>query len=612
MQSRNTKKVCVALVIFFIIMQSMIILPSIVLANENSDMPKITYNAHLKNSGWDKTYKNASNEQALKVQTPSTKDIVGTVGEARRMEALEINIDAPKGVTIKYRAHVRNYGWMSWVTADNKVNTNFVGTTGEAKRMEALQIVAEGPEDYDIKYRAHVEDYGWLSWITAGKSIDTATTQKGTYAGTTGEAKRIEAIQIVIVKTEDAKNRDKLQQEHTHQYTQWETINAPTCTKLGLEKRVCKVCGKVETQTMQALHSLKESMIRAEEKDVNATCTRRGQEHYVCKYCGDDFFNLTPALGHEWSEEFIVDKEATCAENGVKSIHCTREGCMEKRNEQVISATGHNWIETHQDITCTQDKMIINTCENCGEVKTQVLEKASGHSFGEYTYNNDATCTKDGTETAHCSYCDVEDVRVKIGSKKQHELVKNDDGKEATCTENGLTASKRCLHCNYVEAQTEIPAGHKWEEKYTETTCTGCKLSYVCKVCGETKPEQTVKMGTGHKWSADETKCETCGMKAPIDINYIYFVNYFVNPNEAEPFENGVYELREGRRRDDKMNEGEGSCIKIEAPKAKSGYKFKEWINAVTGEVITQDTTIVSRWKDMDKYFKPVYEKVEE
>ena len=42
---------------------------------------------------------------------------------------------------------------------------------------------------YDVYYRVHAETYGWLDWA-----------KNGEIAGTTGCAKRLECIQVVLVK----------------------------------------------------------------------------------------------------------------------------------------------------------------------------------------------------------------------------------------------------------------------------------------------------------------------------------------------------------------------------------------------------------------------------
>jgi uncharacterized protein YjdB len=64
------------------------------------------------------------------------------------------------------------------------------GTSGESKRLEAIQIKLTGEmeEHYDVYYRVHAQSYGWLGWAKNGES-----------AGTAGQSKRLEGIQIVLV-----------------------------------------------------------------------------------------------------------------------------------------------------------------------------------------------------------------------------------------------------------------------------------------------------------------------------------------------------------------------------------------------------------------------------
>lgn len=60
-----------------------------------------------------------------------------------------------------------------------------------AKRLEAIQIQLTGEitNKYDVYYRVHAQSYGWLGWAKNGES-----------AGTEGKAKRLEAIEIKLVK----------------------------------------------------------------------------------------------------------------------------------------------------------------------------------------------------------------------------------------------------------------------------------------------------------------------------------------------------------------------------------------------------------------------------
>ena len=126
-----------------------------------------TYQANVEGLGW---------------MTPvSDGEVVGTTGQARRLEALVIHFDGG----IKYSAHVQNIGWQNWVYG-NEV----AGTVGQNLRMEAIRIqfVGRTEQYFDVYYRAHVQNVGWLGWAKNGEP-----------AGTAGASLRLEALQIKIV-----------------------------------------------------------------------------------------------------------------------------------------------------------------------------------------------------------------------------------------------------------------------------------------------------------------------------------------------------------------------------------------------------------------------------
>lgn len=64
--------------------------------------------------------------------------------------------------------------------------------------------------------------------------------------------------------------------------------------------------------------------------------------------------------------------------------------------------------------TCETDGVKTFTCE-CGDSYTEAIP-ATGHSFTNYVYNEDATYTADGTETAKCDKCDETDTRTAEGT----------------------------------------------------------------------------------------------------------------------------------------------------------------------------------------------------
>jgi uncharacterized protein YjdB len=113
----------------------------------------------------------------------------GTTGRALRLEALSIvGLDNLPGAGIAGQAHVQDIGWQNQVIFGNG---NYIGTKGKALRMEAIKLSLFGANSnkYNIWYRVHMQSIGWGAWV-----------KNGTVAGTVGQKRRIEAVQIIIQK----------------------------------------------------------------------------------------------------------------------------------------------------------------------------------------------------------------------------------------------------------------------------------------------------------------------------------------------------------------------------------------------------------------------------
>ena len=95
-----------------------------------------------------------------------------------------------------------------------------------------------------------------------------------------------------------------------------------------------------------------------------------------------------------------------------------------------------------------------NTCNICAETR-----KAPGHSYTQWIYNNDHTCTKDGTTTAKCDNCDSVKTVTKKGSAIGHKW------ENATCT-----TPKHCLNCGEVSGKA---LGHIYDNS-CDTDCNRC------------------------------------------------------------------------------------------------------------------------------------------
>ena len=77
---------------------------------------------------------------------------------------------------LKYRGQCEDYGWLDWVN-----DGETCGTTGQSKRLEAIQI----DSNMEIQAKAHIQDIGW---------VDYGTINKDTVIGTVGEWRRLECL----------------------------------------------------------------------------------------------------------------------------------------------------------------------------------------------------------------------------------------------------------------------------------------------------------------------------------------------------------------------------------------------------------------------------------
>ena len=110
--------------------------------------------------------------------------------------------------------------------------------------------------------------------------------------------------------------------------------------------------------------------------------------------------------------ESETDEPATGdnSENNTNSENSETPGPTETPEPHV-----HTYTESVTAATCTKDGKKTFACE-CGHTYSETI-KATGHKYGEYVYNGDATSSKDGTKTATCSVCGAEDTKTASGTK---------------------------------------------------------------------------------------------------------------------------------------------------------------------------------------------------
>ena len=144
---------------------------------------------------------------------------------------------------------------------------------------------------------------------------------------------------------------------------------------------------------------------------TSPSCTDKGSEYRTCTVCGFTETQNVDETGHDWDIDFTVDKEATCTEDGSKSIHCKK--CDAVKDSTIIPKTGHTSGETVKENvineTCTErgsyDEVVYCTvCKNEISRKT-VTVPAKGHSYDEGIVPKEPTETEPGEKLYTCQVC---------------------------------------------------------------------------------------------------------------------------------------------------------------------------------------------------------------
>ena len=117
----------------------------------------VAYSTHVQSYGW----------QADKFNGMTS----GTTGLGKRLEAIKIKVSGAYDLGVTYQTHVQTFGWGDWV-ADGDLS----GTTGQSKRLEAIRIKLTGndADKFDVYYRVHAQTFGWLGWAKNGETAGTS------------------------------------------------------------------------------------------------------------------------------------------------------------------------------------------------------------------------------------------------------------------------------------------------------------------------------------------------------------------------------------------------------------------------------------------------------
>lgn len=191
--------------------------------------------------------------------------------------------------------------------------------------------------------------------------------------------------------------------------------------------------------------------------------------------------------------EFTVNGNLP-VEDGVYTVTVIGYGS----NYKPTLAEGTLEIHKHAPADAVKENNVDSDCENaggydnvvyCTECEEELTREhfevvAIGHKYNDVIF--EANCVIGGWTERTCETCGDFQLVDKV-PELGHDMVV-DEGKEATCTETGLTEGKHCTRCDdETVIQEVIPElGHNWKDATTEVPKT-------CETCGATEGEPLPK-----------------------------------------------------------------------------------------------------------------------
>ena len=166
-----------------------------------------------------------------------------------------------------------------------------------------------------------------------------------------------------------------------------------------------------------------------------------------------------------------------------------------------FNSTGHNYGEwiIDENATCTTDGSKHIECTVCGITLETAIIPATGHTASDWKITADSTCTEAGSKYKECTVCGITVETDVISAKGHTEVI--DAAVEPTCTTVGKTEGSHCSFCGEViKAQTTIAAkGHNsssWITDKKATTSAAGKKHKECTKCGKVLETATIKQLT--------------------------------------------------------------------------------------------------------------------
>jgi hypothetical protein len=330
-----------------------------------------------------------------------------------------------------------------------------------------------------------------------------------------------------------------------HKFINYTADGNATCSADGTKTAKCENCDLTNT-----ISDLGSKLPHAYETKWTT------DENYHWHVATCEHSDATSGFGsHSWNAG-VVTVEPTEETEGVKTYACV--DCLRERTESIPKLEHvHKFIQQTNtylalEATCQHKATYYYTCV-CGEKGTDTYEygEYAAHNFTEYIYDNNATCSTDGTKTATCSTddCNVTDTITAVGTKLPHSF-----STDWTYDDQYHWHVATCEHNQEVSGKEE----HQWNSGVVTKNPTedeeGAKL-FTCVICEKTKTESIPKLEHVHKFTQKTNSylasAATCQYKAT------YYYTCACGEKGSETYEYGTLA---GHTYSDYVSNGDATC----------------------------------------------------
>lgn len=200
------------------------------------------------------------------------------------------------------------------------------------------------------------------------------------------------------------------------------------------------------------------------------------------------------------------------------------------------------------EATCSDAGVITQVCSECNEIISIKEVPALGHDYAEeFTVDEAATCTTEGSKSKHCKRCDAKG-EVTVIAVTEHKYAAWETTLAAGCVTEGKK-ERSCESCGHTEEGTIKALGHRYSGEFIvdkSATCTteGSKHNY-CVRCNA-KGEKVIIEPVGHEYEeweflvvADcehegkkEHSCKNCGYKETVIVEalgHVFSENFTID-----------------------------------------------------------------------------------